>query len=158
MSIIVVWNSKHFAFLRGGTTSESSDEPCFLLIGKFESYARRSLRCTDASTVATLWDCIQSGVSAEEVREGMADTDSALGRVQSGLVHAASAETGPAGKKASADRCYATAVHRLDMETSGCLVLARSPAAAKNLGEQFATQKVCEMVVGDRKESYCCNL
>ena len=107
--------------------------------------------------MATLWDCIQCAVSAEEVREGMSDTDSALGRVQAALYHAASAERGPAGK-AAADRCYATAVHRLDMETSGCLVLARSPAAAKNLGEQFATQKVCEMVVGDRKESYCYNL
>ena len=115
---------------------------CLLLAGKFESYARRSLRCTDENTVASLWNCIQSAVSAEEVREGMSDTDSALGRVQAALKGAA------ASKRDAADTsmmgCYATAVHRLDMETSGCLVLARSPAAAKNLGEQFATHKVCK--------------
>ena len=97
---------------------------------KFVRYCARSLKADDA-TAEALWGHLQRQLAAEEASEGLEMTDSALSRVQ----------------RAHAD---AHAVHRLDMETSGVLLIALDEAGAASLGglfERKETSKVYEAVV-----------
>lgn len=102
--------------------AESSSVP--RKMSKFLSYAKRSLRLSDDNVVQSIWTEISRRVLSEEAREGMTTTDSALGRVQVSL-----------GPKAAV-------VHRLDMETSGILVVAKDPVSCEALNRQFRERTV----------------
>ena len=101
---------------------------------KFSSYCKRSLRVSDEAVVEQLWARIHSAVMSEEQREGMVNTDSALTRVQAAL------ERERAASGAAASTCHA--VHRLDMETSGVLLVALSSRSAEALSRQFREHSV----------------
>jgi 23S rRNA-/tRNA-specific pseudouridylate synthase len=127
--------------------------------GKFGTYCKRSLRCDDESVVERLWLRILHSVGAEEKRDGMTSTDSALTRVQaaygsdssptatSAAAAAASGESNTVETTAAAAQPAVAvetvrAVHRLDMETSGVLLLARTRLASAALGKQFEERHV----------------
>lgn len=90
----------------------------------FRSYAKRSLHIDDEREVERLWDLIQAAVLQEEEREGMRLTDSVLTRIQ------------------AAEAPEARAVHRLDCETSGVMLVALTEAAGKELDRQFRNGEV----------------
>ena len=94
-------------------------------IKTFRSYAKRSLRVDDEGAADALFHRIQAAVKREEEREGMRLTDSVLTRVQ-----------------AAEGRAEAVAVHRLDCETSGVLIVALDPAAGAELNRQFRDGEV----------------
>lgn len=91
---------------------------------KFLSFSERSLRL-EPDAAAALYTVLDDRLARAEEDEGLSTTDSALGRLQ----------------RATGERGLA-AVHRLDMETSGVLVVARSASAARALGEQFAQRSI----------------